>query len=87
MRDVCLESSKPAESQVTISEVGTIIANTRDMLRINDNMELQVEIKDQLGNQFSSEQIKHMKLSTHTDNDIISVEQLSDCIFLVHGSA
>jgi hypothetical protein len=83
--DICLEDSTPATSIVTISEVGTIILAARDMLRINDEMEVQVEIRDQSGNQFPVEQLGRMDLSAHTDNDIISVEK-RDGRFLVRGT-
>ena len=83
--DICLEESTPATSIVTISEVGTIILAARDMLRINDEMEVQVEIRDQSGNQYPVEQLGRMDLSAHTDNDIISVEK-RDGRFLVRGT-
>jgi hypothetical protein len=71
---------------VTISEVGTIILAARDMLRVNDDMEVQVEIRDQSGNQFPVEQLGRMELSAHTDNDIISVEKRNG-YFLVRGTS
>lgn len=71
--DLCLVGSDPATAIVHVSNVASIRLKSRDMLKLGDQMPLQVELLDSFGSAFDSSQLKWIDLKIHVDGTALEI--------------
>jgi nuclear pore complex protein Nup210 len=74
--DVCLAGSDPAHGVVHVSNVAAIRIKSRDMIKIGDQMPVQVDLLDSYGAPFESSQLKWVDIKIHVDGSALDVVQI-----------